>query len=39
MQEVFDAHVAEFTVEDLEPLTAVSGPEKEEGPEAVVERF
>lgn len=39
IQEVFDCHAAELTVEDLERLTAVSEPENEEAPEAVVERF
>ena len=39
MQEALDSHNAEFTVEDLEPLTAVSEPENKEDPEAAVERF
>jgi len=38
MQEALDSHDAEFTVEDLEPLTAVSEPENKD-PVAVVERF
>lgn len=35
----FDSHDAELTFEDLERLAAVSEPENEEDPEAVVERF
>jgi hypothetical protein len=39
VQEAFDSHAAELTVENLKWLTAVSEPENEENPEAVVERF
>jgi len=39
IQEALESHDAEFTVEDLGRLTAVSGPENKEDPETVVERF